>query len=110
MYLADKTPDDGQSRDFRPVTKCPPPRQRTVVPGLRLQFLPDPPSSIGGPALAGDGIRIPLPGLPGRTLTLEQSTDLHNWTPVQLHGLMFPEDAIGVNLPDEPAILLRKTP
>lgn len=60
--------------------------------------------------LARDGIRIPQRGLPGRTIPLEQSTDLHDWTPVQLHGLMFPEEPIRVNLPYEPAIFLRTTP
>jgi hypothetical protein len=60
--------------------------------------------------LADDGIRIPLRGLPGRTVTLEKSTDLHDWTPVQLHWLMFPEEEIRVNLQDEPAIFFRTTP
>jgi hypothetical protein len=77
---------------------------------FRLQFLPDSPPFIGVPTLAGGGIRIPLRGLPGRTVTLEQSTNLRDWTPARRLWLLFPEESVLVNAPQEPVLFFRPTP
>ncbi|MBL9174787.1 MAG: hypothetical protein JNL10_14715 [Verrucomicrobiales bacterium] len=77
---------------------------------FRLVFDPDPNPVLEQPVLDTRMLRLPVQGTPGRTVNLEQSTDLIHWTPAASHWLLYPREDVEIPISEAPVLFLRPRP
>jgi len=70
---------------------------------FRVEFAPEfSAASVHPPEISGSRLRLPLSGTSGQIFSVEESTDLKQWTPAARQWLLFPGEDLWLPLPDGP--------